>query len=101
MGFLKSLNDFIVLDESNSMQNKDIVPIPINRRRWKYFGYISYWGINSLCAVTWSAGSSLLSIGLNGSQTMGIVVVANLLISAAAILNSMYGSEYHIGYSVF
>lgn len=101
MGFLQSLNNLIVLDESNAMQNKDIVPISVKRRRWKYFGYISYWGINSLCAVTWSAGSSLLSIGLNGSQTMGIVIVANLLISAAAILNSMYGSEYHIGYSVF
>ncbi|SCW04631.1 LAFE_0H17810g1_1 [Lachancea fermentati] len=96
-----AIRDAIILEGSTSMQNKDIVPIPIKRRRWGYYGYISYWAINSLCVSTWSAGSSLLSMGLNGSHTIGIVIVANALISIAAILNSVYGSEYHIGYSVY
>ncbi|QPG73223.1 hypothetical protein FOA43_000530 [Brettanomyces nanus] len=101
MGFLGKLNSLLTLDESNMMQNKDLVPMPVSRRKWGLWAFIWYWGITSLCAVTWSAGSSLLSLGLNGNNAMGIVVVANLIITAAAVLNGMYGARYHIGYSVY
>lgn len=83
------------------MQNKDLVPIPVKRRKWGFPAYVWYWGMNSLCVVTWSAGSSLLALGVNGSHAMGIIVIANLLISLAAAGNGYYAGKYHIGFSVF
>ncbi|VEU22225.1 DEKNAAC103249 [Brettanomyces naardenensis] len=101
MSFFSKLDDFFALDESNTMKNKDLVPMPLFRRKWGMMAYIWYWGISAMCAVTWSGGSSLLSLGLNGNHAMGIVVVANVFISIAAILNGYYGAKYHIGFSVF
>ncbi|KAF6007196.1 hypothetical protein HII12_004716 [Brettanomyces bruxellensis] len=101
MSFLRRFTDAITLEESDGMKNKDLVPIPIDRRKWGFPAYLWYWGITSLCAVTWSAGSSLLSLGLNGNYAMGIVVIANAIISIAAALNGYYASRYHIGFSVY
>lgn len=101
MGLLHRIDKFVELDGSNNMQNKDIVPIPINRRKWGYTGYISYWAIMNLCPVTWSVGASLLTVGLNGAHAMGTVVVGNFIVCLATIIAAVYGSNYHIGFSVF
>ncbi|KAG7836828.1 hypothetical protein KL943_000867 [Ogataea angusta] len=101
MRLLSAINNWLVLDESDNARNRDIVPIPVHRRRWKLDGFVSYWAISSMCAVTWAGGSSIMYMGLTGGQTMGVIVVGNLLISVSALVNSIYGTKYHIGYSVF
>lgn len=112
MTFLGRLHRLVVLDESDRTKNRDLVPMPVSRRRWGVYGYTSYWTLLCLCISTWSGGSSLLLfdvgtdgsvsvLGMNGQQTIGCIVLANFFISVAAILNSVYGSKYHIGYSVF
>lgn len=111
-GVLQRFNKWVTLEDSDMTQNKDLVPMPVSRRKWGIYGYTSYWTLLCLCLSTWSGGSSLLLYdigddgslqitGLNGNHTMGCIVVGNFFISIAAILNSVYGSEYHIGYSVF
>lgn len=101
MEFLKKVDTLLSLKDSSNLHNPDLVPVVIQNRKWNIIGYISYWGLNGLCVTTWSAASSLISLGLNGNQTMGVIVLAQLLISIAAVLNGLYGAEYHIGYSVY
>ncbi|QEU60344.1 hypothetical protein KDRO_D00290 [Kluyveromyces lactis] len=111
-GVLGKLHNLLVLDESDRTSNKDLVPMPVSRRKWGIYGFTSYWTLLCLCISTWSGGSALLLYdvgtdgeltlsGMNGRQTIGCIVLANFFISIAAIINSVYGSEYHIGYSVF
>lgn len=101
MEFFRKVDRVLALTGSSGLHNEDLVPVPVSRRLWGLTGYLGYWGICSLCVTTWSTGSSLLSLGLNGANAMGIVVLSHFFISVAAILNSGYGSEYHVGYSVF
>ncbi|AGO12849.1 AaceriAGL363Cp [[Ashbya] aceris (nom. inval.)] len=98
---LTKLDKFLRLEDSNSMKNRDIVPIPLARRRWNMLSYLSYWSIICLCMSTWTGAAALYDLGLNGPQALGVVIVGNALITALTIGNSLYGSEYHIGYSVF
>lgn len=92
---------WIRLDQSDGMKNKDLVPMPPSRRSWGIMAYIWYWGMCSLCASTWSQGSSLEALGLNGNHSMGIVVIANVIISIVSVVCGYFGARYHIGYSVF
>ncbi|KAG7865145.1 hypothetical protein KL918_004727 [Ogataea parapolymorpha] len=101
MRLLSAIHNWLVLDDSDEARNRDIVPIPVHRRRWKFDGFVSYWAISSMCAVTWAGGSSIMYMGLTGAQTMGVIVIGNLIISVSALVNSIYGTKYHIGYSVF
>ncbi|AAS54128.1 AGL363Cp [Eremothecium gossypii ATCC 10895] len=98
---LARIDNFLRLEDSNSMKNRDIVPIPLARRRWNMMSYLSYWSIICLCMSTWTGAAALYDLGLNGPQSLGVVIVGNAIITAISICNSLYGSEYHIGYSVF
>ncbi|CDO93426.1 unnamed protein product [Kluyveromyces dobzhanskii CBS 2104] len=111
-GVLGKIHNFLVLDESDRTSNKDLVPMPVSRRKWGIYGFTSYWTLLCLCMSTWSGGSLLLLydvgtdggltlLGMNGRQTIGCIVLANFFVSVVTIVNSVYGSEYHIGYSVF
>ncbi|KAG0674980.1 thiamine transporter thi7 [Pichia californica] len=101
MEVIRKIDNFIRLDDSSVLQNPDLVPVLVKNRKWGTMAYISYWGLNGLCIATWSGASSLISLGLNGNQTMGVIVVGQLLISAATVFNGLYGAKYHIGYSVY
>lgn len=100
MGLVERVKKYVILEESDSLANKDLIPMPPSRRLWTWRGYAGYWSMNGLCLSSWSAASSLLSLGLNVSHTMGIIVIANLLISAVAVINGQSGSDFHIGYSM-
>lgn len=101
MELLKKFDKIVSLKNSSNAYNPDILPVPVARRRWGYTGYLSYWALCSLCITTWSSGSSLISVGLNGNQAIAVIVIAHLFIGAASVLNGAYGAKYHIGYSVY
>ncbi|AET40406.1 nucleobase cation symporter-1 family protein Ecym_5676 [Eremothecium cymbalariae DBVPG len=101
MSIFSKIDGLLKLEESDDMKNRDIVPMPLSRRRWGIISYISYWSIMCLCMSVWTGAVSLYAAGLNGAHIMGIVIIGNAFISLIAILNSFYGSQYHIGYSVY
>ncbi|KAA8917557.1 hypothetical protein TRICI_000250 [Trichomonascus ciferrii] len=82
------------------LKNRDIVPMPPSRRIWGIFSYIGYWGTSNFCASTWTGASSLLSLGLNVPQAMGVIVVANAFSTCLAVINAWPGSKWHIGYTI-
>lgn len=82
------------------LKNKDIVPMPPSRRLWGVVSYIGYWGTSNFCVNSWTGASSLLSLGLNVPQTMGVIVVGNTIITALALINAWPGSKWHIGYTI-
>lgn len=101
MEFLRKIDNFVSLENSSNAHNSDILPVSVEKRTWGYMGYLSYWALCSLCITTWSSGSSLISVGLNGNQAIGVIVLAHVFIGAASVLNGAYGTNYHIGYSVY
>ncbi|KAL3424363.1 NCS1 nucleoside transporter [Phlyctema vagabunda] len=80
--------------------NPDISPLPPSRRTWGYLAYLGFGSIANLCISAWMGGSSLLSLGLSVSQTMGVMIIARVLMSLLIIGNGWLGAEWHIGFTV-
>lgn len=98
--------------------NRDLIPIPPDRRTWTWQGFAGYWVIcgyvfwslsmglyaNQLRfrinTTAWTAGSSLLSLGLSVPQSMGVVVGVALISALIAVVAGWPGSHLYLGFTV-
>lgn len=98
--------------------NRDLIPIPDERRTWTWQGFAGYWVITGRCSVqnsmaalpsdsfggvnttAWTIGSSLLALGLSVGQAMGVVVGVSLLTAIIAVSAGWMGSHQYLGFTV-
>ncbi|KAL1303023.1 hypothetical protein AAFC00_003336 [Neodothiora populina] len=80
--------------------NRDLIPIPENRRTWTWQGYAGYWVISGVNTTAWTAGSTLLSLGLSVPQAIGCVVGVALISALIAVLAGWPGSRLYLGFTV-
>ncbi|MCJ1303880.1 hypothetical protein MMC08_006691 [Hypocenomyce scalaris] len=80
--------------------NRDLIPIPKDRRTWTWQGFAGYWIINGINTTAWTAGSSLLSLGLSVREAMGVIVGASLISSIIAVITGWPGSHHYLGFTV-
>lgn len=48
----------------------------------------------------WTAGSTMLALGLSVPQAMGVIVGSSLIISMIAVVAGWMGSHDHLGFTV-
>lgn len=82
------------------LRNPDLDPIAVQDRTWGFWSFFAYWGLPNFSVATFSTGSALLALNLNVQQSIGALVIANVLIAGLAILNSNPGIKYRIGYTL-
>ncbi|SCU98367.1 LADA_0H12552g1_1 [Lachancea dasiensis] len=82
------------------LRNPDLEPIPHAKRQWAFWSFFAYYGLPNVSAATFSIGSALLTLGLNIKQSIGTIIVGNIVISLYTVLNSNPGYKYHIGYTL-
>lgn len=80
--------------------NRDLIPIPEDRRTWTWQGFAGYWIITGANNSAWTAGSTMLSLGLSVSQAMGVIVGSSLIISMIAVVAGWMGSHDYLGFTV-
>lgn len=54
--------------------NKDVYPIPHDKRTYGVLAFYAYWGTCGVSLSSWTIGSSLVGIGLTAGQACGAVV---------------------------
>ncbi|ABN64800.2 Thiamine Metabolism [Scheffersomyces stipitis CBS 6054] len=86
--------------EVDNLQNHDLIPMTPSRRLWNYASYFSFWTVSECSISTWSSGASLLSLGLNVKESIGVIIVGNTIISTLSVLNGGPGYYFHVGYTV-
>ncbi|CUS20867.1 LAQU0S02e00188g1_1 [Lachancea quebecensis] len=84
----------------SSLRNPDLEPISSQERTWGFWSYFAYWGLPNFAVATFSTGSALLALDLNIQQSIGALVIANVIIAGFTILNSNPGIKFHIGYTL-
>ncbi|CEP63201.1 nucleobase cation symporter-1 family protein LALA0_S07e04742g [Lachancea lanzarotensis] len=84
----------------SALRNPDLEPIPHAKRQWAFWSFFAYYGLPNVSAATFSIGSALLSLGLNIKQSIGTIIVGNIVITLYTIMNSNPGFKYHIGYTL-
>lgn len=60
--------------ETTRWGNKDVYPIPHDKRTYTVLSFVAYWGTCGVCLSSWTIGSSLIGIGLSAGEACGAVV---------------------------
>lgn len=84
----------------SSLYNKDLAPIPMERRTWGTYNYASLWVAMSVCIPTYMLASGLIAGGMNWWQAVGTILLGNLIVLIPMLLNAHAGTRYGIPFPV-
>ncbi|KAI7782198.1 Allantoin permease [Diaporthe eres] len=87
-------------EQTDSWSNRDLIPLPPERRTWNWFLFFGYWTISSLNISNWQSPNTFLTQGLSVSQSMAIIIIGRLLISLFSTLIAWCGLTWHIGFTI-
>ena len=90
------------LTESH-LYSADLAPVPANRRTWRVGSFAALWISMSACIPTYMLASGLVDpkIGMNWSQAIITIFLANLIVLIPMILNAHAGTRYGIPFPVY
>src|ERR1700704_4463559 len=87
--------------EHSTLYNKDLAPVPKERRTWRVGSFAALWISMSACIPTYMLASSLIGGGMNWSQAIFTIFLGNLIVVIPMILNAHAGTRYGIPFPVF
>ncbi|ORY77985.1 NCS1 family nucleobase:cation symporter-1 [Leucosporidium creatinivorum] len=79
--------------------NRDLIPIPPERRTYGIASFAIYWLVSGACISAYSTGSSLLAYGLTAQQSMACVVVGGVIAGLLSVACGWMGERHHIGFT--
>ncbi|KAL0573504.1 hypothetical protein V5O48_008457 [Marasmius crinis-equi] len=80
--------------------NRDLIPMPADRRTYKIWSYFIYWCVSGMCISAYSLGATLLAFGLTPQQATGAIVVGALCVGLLSVACGWMGERHHIGFTV-
>jgi nucleobase:cation symporter-1, NCS1 family len=83
-----------------ALYNKDLAPIPKERRTWGTYNYASLWVAMSVCIPTYMLASGLIAGGMSWKQAIGTILLGNLIVLIPMLLNAHAGAKYGIPFPV-
>jgi NCS1 family nucleobase:cation symporter-1 len=84
----------------SSLYNKDLAPVPMDRRTWGIYNYASLWVAMSVCIPTYMLASGLIAGGMSWKQAIGTILLGNVIVLIPMILNAHAGAKYGIPFPV-
>jgi nucleobase:cation symporter-1, NCS1 family len=81
--------------------NKDLAPIPRERRTWGTYNYAALWIAMSVNIPTYLMASAMIAGGMNWKQALSTVFLGNIIVLIPMLLNAHAGAEYGIPFPVF
>ncbi|KAF2728930.1 NCS1 nucleoside transporter family protein-like protein [Polyplosphaeria fusca] len=87
-------------EQTDAWSNRDLIPLPPERRTWGWFHFFGFWAISSLNIANWQTPSTFLTQGLSVRQAMAIIVIGRTLIALFSTLIAWCGLKWHIGFTV-
>ncbi|KAI0031376.1 permease for cytosine/purines, uracil, thiamine, allantoin-domain-containing protein [Vararia minispora EC-137] len=87
-------------EQTDAWCNRDLVPLPPDRRTWGFFEFFGYWTLSSLNVATWQMPNTFLTKGLSVTQSMVVIVIARSIITFFASFIAWCGLRWHIGFTI-
>ena len=84
----------------SSLYNKDLAPVPAEKRTWGIYNYASLWVAMSVCIPTYMLASGLIAGGMSWKQAIGTILLGNVIVLIPMILNAHAGAKYGIPFPV-
>ncbi|MGF1429804.1 NCS1 family nucleobase:cation symporter-1 [Kitasatospora sp. LaBMicrA B282] len=95
-----ALTDAARLDDPR-YANDDLRPVPIERRTWGVYNYLSLWVGMAHNIPSWTLASGLVALGMNWVQAVVTIMLANLIVLVPMIMTGHAGTRYGIPFPVF
>lgn len=86
--------------ESSPLYNRDLAPVPPERRTWGTYNYAALWVSMSVNILTYMLAASLIQGGMDWKQAVATVLVGNTIVLLPMLLNSHPGTRYGIPFPV-
>ena len=90
----------VCFDSESRLSNKDLAPVPPERRKWRLGSFAALWISMSACIPTYMLASGLISGGMNWWQAILTIFLGNLIVVIPMILNAHAGTRYGIPFPV-
>jgi nucleobase:cation symporter-1, NCS1 family len=87
--------------QSSSLYNKDLAPVPPERRNWRTYNYAALWITMSVNIPTYMLASGMIAGGMNWKQALFTVFLGNVLVLIPMLLNAHAGTRYGVPFPVF
>ena len=84
----------------SSLYNKDLAPVPLEKRTWGIYNYASLWVAMSVCIPTYMLASGLIAGGMSWKQAIGTILLGNVIVLIPMMLNAHAGAKYGIPFPV-
>src|SRR4051812_5085580 len=92
---------FFPIMESNQLWNKDLAPIPLDRRKWSTYNYAALWMTFSVNVATYLVASGLIAGGMNWKQALVTILIGHLIILIPILLNAHVGAKFGIPFPIY
>src|SRR5260370_39590777 len=87
--------------ESSSLYNKDLAPVPGERRTWRTYNYAALRISMSANIPTYMLAIGMIAGGMNWRQALFTVFLGNVLVLIPMLLNAHSGPPYGIPFPEF
>src|SRR5437762_4908028 len=74
--------------QNSSLYNKDLAPVPSERRVWRTYNYAALWISMSVNIPTYMLASGMIAGGMNWRQALFTVFLGNVLVLIPMLLNA-------------
>jgi NCS1 family nucleobase:cation symporter-1 len=91
----------VVISHDPELYNKDLAPVPLEKRTWGTYNYAALWVAMSVCIPTYMLASGLIAGGMSWWQAIGTILLGNLIVLVPMLLNAHAGTKYGIPFPVF
>src|SRR5215204_4454734 len=81
--------------------NEDLAPVPPERCTWRLWNFAALWISMAACIPTYMLASSLIGGGMNWSQAILTIFLANVIVLIPMVLNAYAGTRYGIPFPVY
>ena len=85
----------------SSLYNRDLAPVPPERRNWRTYNYAALWITMSVNIPTYMLASGMIAGGMNWKQALFTVFLGNVLVLIPMLLNAHAGTRYGVPFPIF
>src|SRR5580693_7332381 len=86
---------------ASAYSNPDLLPTPLEQRRWGTKDIAALWISMSACIPTYMLASSLIAEGMDWKQAVLTIFLGNTVVLLPMVLNAHAGTKYGIPFPVY
>ncbi|GAA5850077.1 hypothetical protein JCM8547_001005 [Rhodosporidiobolus lusitaniae] len=108
MDVLRKIDNFLKVEQeagwkgkgAERWSNKDLDPVPREKRTWGPFSVLSYWCSDQFSPSAWSLGASMISLGLTCREAIPLTFFGFFLCAIIITANGIIGVRTHCSFPV-